>query len=103
MIEKKLNTNFEQTAKTLAEALPYLQRYEGAVVVIKLGGHAMTSKTLLDSFARDIVLIKHCGVHPIIVHGGGPMINSFLSDLKIESKFLNGKRITELTSWNKYL
>ncbi len=95
MIEKKLNTNFEQTAKTLAEALPYLQRYEGAVVVIKLGGHAMTSKTLLDSFARDIVLIKHCGVHPIIVHGGGPMINSFLSDLKIESKFLNGKRITD--------
>ena len=95
MIEKKLNTNFEQTAKTLAEALPYLQRYEGAVVVIKLGGHAMTSKTLLDSFARDIVLIKHCGVHPIIVHGGGPMINSFLSDLKIESKFLNGKRVTD--------
>ena len=61
MVEKKLNTKFEQTAKTLAEALPYLQRYEGSVVVIKLGGHAMTSKTLLDSFARDIVLIKHCG------------------------------------------
>ena len=82
MAEKKFKTNFEQTAKTLAEALPYLQRYEDAVVVIKLGGHAMTSKTLLDSFARDIVLIKHCGVNPIIVHGGGPMINSFLSDLK---------------------
>ena len=95
MAEKKFKTNFEQTAKTLAEALPYLQRYEDAVVVIKLGGHAMTSKTLLDSFARDIVLIKHCGVNPIIVHGGGPMINSFLSDLKIESKFLNGKRITD--------
>ena len=80
MVEKKLKTNFEQTAKTLAEALPYLQRYEDAVVVIKLGGHAMTSKALLDSFARDIVLIKHCGVNPIIVHGGGPMINSFLSE-----------------------
>ena len=95
MADEKVKNNFEQTAETLAEALPYLQRYEGAVVVIKLGGHAMTSETLLDSFARDIVLIKHCGVNPIIVHGGGPMINSLLSDLKIESKFLNGKRVTD--------
>ena len=95
MVDEKVKNNFEQTAETLAEALPYLQRYEGAVVVIKLGGHAMTSETLLDSFARDIVLIKHCGVNPIIVHGGGPMINSLLSDLKIDSKFLNGKRVTD--------
>ena len=95
MADEKVKNNFEKTAETLAEALPYLQRYEGAVVVIKLGGHAMTSETLLDSFARDIVLIKHCGVNPIIVHGGGPMINSLLSDLKIDSKFLNGKRVTD--------
>ena len=91
----EIKNNFQQTAATLAEALPYIQRYEGSTIVIKLGGHAMTSKPSMDNFARDIVLIKQCGVNPVIVHGGGPMINKVLSDLKIESAFADGKRITD--------
>jgi acetylglutamate kinase len=91
----EMNNNFHQTATTLAEALPYIQRYEGSTIVIKLGGHAMTSKSSMDNFARDIVLIKQCGVNPVIVHGGGPMINKVLSDLKIESAFAEGKRVTD--------
>ena len=91
----KIEKNFKQTAATLAEALPYIQRYEGSTIVIKLGGHAMTAKSSMDNFARDIVLIKQCGVNPVIVHGGGPMINKVLSDLKIESQFADGKRITD--------
>ncbi|MDC3075955.1 acetylglutamate kinase [Paracoccaceae bacterium] len=91
----EVKTNFQQTAATLAEALPYIQRYEGSTIVIKLGGHAMTSKSSMDGFARDVVLIKQCGVNPVIVHGGGPMINKVLSDLKIESTFSDGKRITD--------
>ncbi len=85
---------FFNTAKTLAEALPFLQRYDGAIIVIKLGGHAMTDLAALKSFARDIVLMKQCNVNPIIVHGGGPMINATLSKLDIKSKFYEGKRVT---------
>ena len=91
----EIKNNFQQTASTLAEALPYIQRYEGSTIVIKLGGHAMTSEASMNNFARDIVLIKQCGVNPVIVHGGGPMINKVLSDLKIESAFADGKRITD--------
>ena len=91
----EIKNNFQQTAATLAEALPYIQRYEGSTIVIKLGGHAMTSKSSMDNFARDIALIKQCGVNPVIVHGGGPMINKVLSDLKIESAFDEGKRVTD--------
>ena len=85
---------FLNTAKTLAEALPFLQRYDGAIIVIKLGGHAMTDLTALKSFARDIVLMKQCNVNPIIIHGGGPMINATLAKLDITSSFHEGKRIT---------
>ena len=85
---------FLNTAKTLAEALPFLQRYDGAIIVIKLGGHAMTDLTAMKSFARDIVLMKQCNVNPIIIHGGGPMINATLDKLDITSSFHEGKRIT---------
>ena len=85
---------FLNTAKTLAEALPFLQRYDGAIIVIKLGGHAMTDLTAMKSFARDIVLMKQCNVNPIIIHGGGPMINDTLAKLNITSSFNKGKRIT---------
>ena len=85
---------FLNTAKTLAEALPFLQRYDGAIIVIKLGGHAMTDLTAMKSFARDIVLMKQCNVNPIIIHGGGPMINTTLAKLDITSSFHEGKRIT---------
>ena len=85
---------FLNTAKTLAEALPFLQRYDGAIIVIKLGGHAMTDLPAMKSFARDIVLMKQCNVNPIIIHGGGPMINDTLAKLNITSSFNKGKRIT---------
>ncbi|MEM6482440.1 MAG: acetylglutamate kinase [Pseudomonadota bacterium] len=83
------------TARTLSEALPYLQRYDGAIVVIKLGGHAMGSDAATDSFARDIVLLRQVGVNPVVVHGGGPMINDMLDKLGIASSFVGGKRITD--------
>ena len=83
------------TARTLSEALPYLQRYDGATVVIKLGGHAMGEEAAMKSFARDIVLMKQCNLHPVVVHGGGPMINEMLERLAIKSEFVNGKRVTD--------
>jgi acetylglutamate kinase len=83
------------TARTLSEALPYLQRYDGATVVIKFGGHAMGDDAAMDSFARDIVLMKQVNLKPIVVHGGGPMINEMLARLDIKSEFVNGKRISD--------
>lgn len=85
----------KSTARTLSEALPYLQRYDGAVVVIKFGGHAMSDDAALSKFARDIVLMKQCNLHPIIVHGGGPAINEMLDRLDIKSEFVRGKRVTD--------
>jgi len=83
------------TARTLSEALPYLQRYAGAVVVIKFGGHAMGDDSAMAGFARDIVLMSHVGVHPVIVHGGGPMISEMLEALGHRSAFVNGRRVTD--------
>jgi len=83
------------TARTLSEALPFLQRYDGAVVVIKLGGHAMGSQAAMESFARDVVLMQQVGVNPVIVHGGGPAINAMLERLNITSEFVGGKRVTD--------
>ncbi|MEM8731606.1 MAG: acetylglutamate kinase [Pseudomonadota bacterium] len=83
------------TARTLSHALPYLQRYEGATVVIKLGGNAMGSDEAMASFARDVVLLSQVGVNPVVVHGGGPMINRMLSQLGVTSEFVNGKRVTD--------
>ncbi len=83
------------TAETLSRALPYLQRYDDAIVVIKLGGHAMGSDEAMESFARDIVLMRQVGVNPVIVHGGGPMINAMLKQLGVVSEFVNGKRVTD--------
>lgn len=83
------------TAQTLSEALPYLQRYDGATVVIKFGGHAMGDDAALADFARDIVLMKQCNVHPVVVHGGGPAINAMLDKLNIKSDFVRGKRVTD--------
>lgn len=84
-----------QTARTLAEALPYMQRYSGAVVVVKFGGNAMGDDAAMAEFARDIVLMRQVGVNPVVVHGGGPMINEMLSKLGIKSEFVRGKRVTD--------
>jgi acetylglutamate kinase len=82
-------------ARTLNEALPYLRRYDDAVVVIKLGGHAMGSDEGMASFARDVVLMRTVGINPVIVHGGGPMINELLARLGVRSDFVRGKRVTD--------
>ncbi|MEO9653946.1 acetylglutamate kinase [Marinomonas sp.] len=82
-------------AKVLSESLPYIQRFAGKTIVIKYGGNAMTDEKLQAGFARDIVLMKAVGIHPIVVHGGGPQIGDMLSKLNIESKFVNGMRVTD--------
>ncbi|SFU00722.1 acetylglutamate kinase [Sedimentitalea nanhaiensis] len=95
MKTRDMNRDWIATAATLSSALPYLQRYTDAIVVIKLGGHAMGSDEAMDTFARDIVLMQQVGVNPVIVHGGGPMINAMLDKLDIKSEFVNGKRVTD--------
>jgi acetylglutamate kinase len=82
------------TARTLSEALPYLQRYDGATIVIKFGGAAM-GDAALEQFARDVVLMKQCNVNPVVVHGGGPMISDMLKRLAIPSEFVDGKRVSD--------
>ncbi len=95
MKPRDMNRDWIATARTLSEALPYLQRYDGATVVIKFGGHAMGDAEAMAGFARDIVLMRQVGVNPVIVHGGGPMINATLDKLGIESEFVNGRRVTD--------
>ncbi|MEC7763322.1 MAG: acetylglutamate kinase [Pseudomonadota bacterium] len=95
MRKLSMNRDWIATAKTLNEALPYLQRYEGATVVVKFGGNAMGDDDAMENFARDIVLMRHVGVNPIVVHGGGPMINDMLAKLGVESEWVNGKRVTD--------
>ncbi|MCK0767195.1 acetylglutamate kinase [Chromohalobacter canadensis] len=79
----------------LSEALPYIQRFSGKTVVVKYGGNAMTEDTLIDSFARDMVLMKEVGINPVVVHGGGPQIGDLLKRLNIESRFVGGMRVTD--------
>lgn len=83
------------TAETLSEALPYIQRYAGRTIVIKYGGHAMVDEALSEAFARDVVLLKHLGANPVIVHGGGPQIANLLDRLGIQSEFRDGLRVTD--------
>ena len=90
-----MTRDYIATARTLNEALPYLRRYDEAIVVIKLGGHAMGSDEGMASFARDVVLMRTVGVNPVIVHGGGPMINALLERLGVQSEFVRGKRVTD--------
>lgn len=95
MRKQNMNSDWIATARTLSEALPYLQRYTGAVVVVKFGGNAMGDQTAMAEFARDIVLMRQVGMNPVVVHGGGPMINEMLSKLGIKSEFVRGKRVTD--------
>ncbi len=90
-----MNRDWIATARTLSEALPYLQRYAGSVVVVKFGGNAMGDEAAMAEFARDIVLMRQVGVNPVVVHGGGPMINDLLGKLGIKSEFVRGKRVTD--------
>ena len=82
-------------AKTLIEALPYLQQYAGQTIVIKYGGHAMVEDNLKKSFAQDIVLLKQVGLNPVVVHGGGPQIGKLLDKVGKKAEFINGMRVTD--------
>ena len=82
-------------AGTLIEALPYMRRYQGAVMVIKYGGHAMGDENVARDFARDVVLLKQVGINPVVVHGGGPQIKAMLERLQIHSDFVDGLRVTD--------
>jgi acetylglutamate kinase len=81
-------------AGTLIEALPWIQRFAGTTMVIKYGGNAMVNDELRRAFAEDVVFLHHVGIHPVVVHGGGPQINAMLSRLGIESEFKGGLRVT---------
>ena len=82
-------------AQILTEALPYIQRFAGKTLVVKYGGNAMTDPELESSFARDIVLLKTVGLNPIVVHGGGPQVDSMLKQLGRESDRIDGMRVTD--------
>src|SRR6202453_4002190 len=83
------------TARTLAEALPYIQIYDRKTVVIKYGGHAMGEEAVAAQFAADAVLLKLLGVHPVVVHGGGPQISAMLGRAGVKSTFVDGLRVTD--------
>jgi acetylglutamate kinase len=87
-----MNSN---VAEILIEALPYIRRFYGMTIVIKYGGHAMVDEQLKEDFARDITLMKFIGINPVVVHGGGPQINSVLESMGIHSKFVRGMRVTD--------
>ncbi len=84
-----------EKANILQEALPYIRRFSGATFVVKYGGHAMTEPALAASFARDVALMKFVGIHPIVVHGGGPQIDAMLAALGVESERIDGLRVTD--------
>ena len=97
-LSKAMKRDWLATARTLSEALPYLQRYDGKTIVVKFGGNAMGDASSMNRFARDIVLMKQCGVNPVVVHGGGPQINEMLERLQIKSEFADGLRVTTAES-----
>src|SRR6201997_1538014 len=84
-----------EQAHVLAKALPFLRRYAGATVVVKYGGHAMGEEHLALRFGSDIALLKQVGLNPVVVHGGGPQINTMLKRLAIQSTFIDGLRVTD--------
>ena len=89
------DTQMLAKAETLIEALPYLQRYAGRTFVVKYGGHAMGDPELAHDFAQDVVLLKAVGINPVVVHGGGPQIGAMLKQLGVESRFIDGLRVTD--------
>lgn len=93
-----MSLNLEQaktTAEVLTTALPYIQRFEDKLIVVKYGGNAMTNPELESSFARDIVLLKTVGMHPVVVHGGGPQVDGLLQELGRQSNRIDGMRVTD--------
>lgn len=94
MSKDKATKGIEE-AEILSQALPYMQRYAGRTIVVKYGGHAMGDKALGRAFCQDIALLKQSGVHPVVVHGGGPQIGAMLERMNIQSEFRDGLRVTD--------
>lgn len=93
--KSRLRAKWLEQAGILTEALPYMRRYAGHTFVIKYGGHAMGDGSLAADFAHDVVLLKQVGIHPVVVHGGGPQIGAMLERLMIKSEFVDGLRVTD--------
>jgi len=89
-----MNTGLDR-ARILIEALPYIRKFNRQTMVIKYGGHAMVDDKLKKGFALDIILMKYVGINPVVVHGGGPQIGKFLSEMSIKSNFVRGHRVTD--------
>ncbi|HHI89171.1 MAG TPA: acetylglutamate kinase [Hellea balneolensis] len=98
MLKRRKNETGWASAKTLSEALPFIQRYSGKTIVIKFGGNAMGDAELMRAFANDVVLLKQFGIRPVIVHGGGPQIGTMLKRLGIKSEFKDGLRVSDLAT-----
>jgi len=97
-LRKQMPIDFEKAqniAHVLTEALPYIRRFSGKAFVVKYGGNAMKGDAMIQSFARDIVLMKRVGMHPVVVHGGGPQIGAHLEKLGKKSEFIEGMRVTD--------
>lgn len=95
-MRRRKNEDQWDSARVLAEALPFIQRYSDKTVVIKFGGNAMGSQELTEAFAKDVVLLRQFGIRPVIVHGGGPQIGKMLERLNIKSEFVDGLRVSDL-------
>ena len=95
VLEARMSISPHDIAHVLSEALPHMQRYDEATVVVKYGGHAMGEEELARSFARDIVLMEQTAINPVVVHGGGPQIGDMLARLGIKSQFAHGLRVTD--------
>ena len=95
VILRENSANIPSTANVLIEALPYIQKLANKIIVIKFGGNAMIDERLKNNFARDVVLLKQVGLHPVIIHGGGPQITSYLEKMGIKSQFVDGMRVTD--------
>lgn len=87
-------------AHTLIEALPYMRRFEGKSLVIKYGGHAMVDERLKNSFAMDVILLRQVGIHPVVVHGGGPQIGQIMRQMGLQPVFVDGMRVTDQETVN---
>ena len=95
MLSQEKIDKYIRKAETLTEALPFIKEFNGKIVVIKYGGAALVNPEIKETIIKDIALMRFVGMHPVVVHGGGPEINSFLKKLEIESKFVDGLRVTD--------
>ena len=97
-ISKTNEKEWIKQASILSKALPYMQKYSGKNITIKIGGYAMENPKITMNFARDVTLLKQVGINPLIVHGGGPRIKSTLEKFKVKSEFIDGLRVTNKDS-----